>query len=134
MAPRLKNIIEKNTDVKLILKPVSFLSPTSELAAKAAVAANKQGKLLEMYQRLMSEIRITEPAIEKIAKDIGLDMAQYKKDYDSKETTNLLAEFKATADKIKMRSVPTLILNGMPLYAVEEVQLQHAIDVLRNIK
>lgn len=52
--------------------------------------------------------------------------------YASEETKELLASFKETADKIGMRSVPTLVLNGLPLYAVEEVQMQRAIDVLRD--
>ena len=134
MAPRLKKIIEKNSDVKVVFKPVSFLSPMSEVAAKAAVAAHKQGKFLEMYIRLMAATNLSETDIEKIAKEVGLDMEQYKKDVASKETKNLLASFKDTADKIEMKSVPTLVLNGMPLYAVEEVQIQHAIDVLRKSK
>lgn len=131
MAPRIKNIIEKNSDVKVIFKPVSFLSPNSELAAKAAVAAYKQGKFLEMYEKIMAEVRISESKLSDIARDLGLDMERYKEDYKSKETKDLLESFKSTADKIKIKSVPTLILNGMPLYAVEETQLQHAIDVLR---
>lgn len=48
------------------------------------------------------------------------------------KTKNILQSIKATADKIGMKSVPTLVLNGMPLYAVEEIQLQRAIDVLRD--
>lgn len=132
MAPRLKNIIEKNPDVKVVFKPVSFLSPNSELAAKAAVAAHNQGKFLEMYSALMAEKVVNEPAIDKLVRSLKLDSKKFKADYASKETENILQSIKATADKIGMRSVPTLVLNGMPLYAVEEIQLQRAIDVLRN--
>ena len=85
-----------------------------------------------MYVKIMQEVRPNENNIEKIAKDLGLDMDKYKEDYNSKETADLLAKFRSTADKIKISSVPTLVLNGMPLYAVEDVQLQRAIDVLRN--
>ena len=131
MAPRIKKMIEKNSDLKVIFKPVSFLSPNSELAAKASVAAYKQGKFLEMYEKIMAETRINEAKLSDIAKDLGLDMDRYEEDYKSSETKDLLESFKSLADKIKIKSVPTLILNGMPLYAVEEVQLQHAIDVLR---
>lgn len=134
MAPRIKNMIAKNPDLKVIFKPVAFLSPISEVAAKASVAAANQGKFLEMYSRLMGEVRVTEPTIDKIAKELGLDMEKYKKDKDSKETAQILEAHKKTADNIEMKSVPTLVLNGMPLYAIEEVQLQHAIDVLRNAK
>ena len=111
MAPRIENIIKKNPDVKVVFKPVSFLSP---------------------YSGLMAERVVNEPVIDKLARNLKLDMVKFKKDYASDETKNILQSIKATADKIGMKSVPTLVLNGMPLYAVEEIQLQRAIDVLRD--
>lgn len=132
MAPNIKKILEKNPDVKVVFKPVAFLAKNSEYAAKAAIAANKQGKFLEMYIKIMEKNRANETELEQIAQEIGLDMDTYKKDYAAKETVDTLEKIKATAEKIGMKSVPTLILNGMPLYATEEVQIQHAIDVLRN--
>ena len=132
MAPNIKKIIEKNPDVKVVFKPVAFLAKNSEYAARAAIAANNQGKFLDMYLKIMEMNRATEPELEKAASDLGLDLDKYKKDYDDKNTTKLIERIKATADKIGMKSVPTLIIDGMPLYATEEVQIQHAIDVLRN--
>ena len=134
MAPRLKKLIEKNPDLKVVLKPLAFLSPSSESSARAAIAASKQGKLLDMYVKIMQEVRPNKDSIKKIAKELKLDMKLYEEDYASEETTKLLARIRKTADNIKVKSVPTLVLNGMPLYAVEDVQLQRAIDVLRNSK
>ena len=132
MAPHIKSIIDKNPDLKVVFKPVAFLSKNSEIAARASIAASKQGKFLDMYLAIMKEIRPNEKGIEKIADDLGLDMEKYKRDYSSNETNNLIKKIRKTADNIKMQSVPTLILNGMPLYAVEEMQIQHAIDVLKG--
>lgn len=132
MAPHMKKIIDKNPDVKVVFKPVAFLSKSSEYAAKAAVAAGRQGKFLDMYIKIMEKNRVTESDLEGIAKDIGLDMEKYKKDYADKKTNEDIEKIKKTADNIGMKSVPTLIIDGMPLYATEEVQIQHAIDVLRN--
>lgn len=132
MAPNIKQIIEKNPDVKVVFKPVAFLAKNSEYAAKAAIAANNQGKFLEMYVKIMEKNRVTEVELEKIAEELGLNMETYKKDYEAKETVAIMEKIKGTAEKIGMKSVPTLIINGMPLYATEEVQIQHAIDVLRN--
>ena len=134
MAPRLKKLSENNPDLKIVLKPLAFLSNTSEVAARAAIAASKQGKLLDMYTKIMQEVRPNENTIKKIAKDLKLDIKLYEEDYASEETTKLLAKIRKTADSIKIKSVPTLVLNGMPLYAVEDIQLQRAIDVLRNSK
>ena len=81
---------------------------------------------------LVGKNGVTEKDLIKIAKEIGLDISKYQKDYSSIETQNLLNENKLLAEKIKIKSVPTLVLEGMPLYAVEEVQLQRAIDILRE--
>ena len=132
MAPKLKKLAEKNKDLKIVLKPLSFLSENSTYAAKATIAASKQGKLQEMYMKIMEQSHITKDSFDKIAKEIGLDISKYQKDYSSIETQNLLNENKLLAEKIKIKSVPTLVLEGMPLYAVEEVQLQRAIDILRE--
>ncbi len=132
MAPHIKSIIEKNPELKVVFKPVAFLSKNSEVAARASIAASKQGKFLDMYLRIMEEVRPNQKSIEKIASDIGLNMEQYKEDYSSNKTNDLLRKIRKTADSIKMQSVPTLVLNGMPLYAVDEMQIQHAIDVLKN--
>ena len=132
MAPNIKKIIDKNPDVKVVFKPVAFLAKASEYAAKGAIAAGRQGKFLDMYVKIMEKNRITESELESIAQEIGLDMEKYKKDYEDKKTDETLEKIKSTADKIGMKSVPTLIIEGMPLYATEEVQIQHAIDVLRN--
>jgi len=132
LAPKLKKLIENNKDIKLVLKPLSFLSENSTLSAKATVAASKQGKLEEMYIKLMEQKQITKEIIDDIAKNLNLDMNKYQKDYSSIETREFLANNRTLAEKIKIQSVPTLVLEGMPLYATEEVQLQRAIDILRE--
>ena len=132
MYTQLIKLVEQNNDLKIVLKPLSFLSENSSHAAKAVIAASKQGKLKEMYLKIMEQNRITKDGLDKIAKDIGLDMSKYQKDYSSIETQNLLNANRGLAEKIKIKSVPTLVLEGMPLYAVEEVQLQRAIDILRE--
>ena len=132
MAPKLKKLIDNNPELKVVFKPVAFLSKNSEVAARASIAASKQGKFLDMYLKIMEEIRPNQSSIEKIAASLGLNMEQYKADFNSKETDKLLEKIKKTADNIKLKSVPSLGLNGMPLYAVEEIQLQRARDVLKN--
>ena len=132
MAPNIKSILEKNPDLKVVFKPVAFLSKNSEVAARASIAASKQGKFLDMYLKIMEENRPNEASINKIASELGLNMEQFEKDRLSNETTDLLKKIRTTADNIRMQSVPTLVLNGMPLYAVDEEQLQHGIDVLRD--
>lgn len=67
--PTLKNIIAKNPNVKVVLKELSFVSPTSAYAAKAALAANNQGKYAEVLDALMtSNGALTEAKVDEIGR------------------------------------------------------------------
>ena len=50
--PELKAVMANNGDVKFAFKPLTFVSPISEYAARAALAANKQGKFIEMHNAM----------------------------------------------------------------------------------
>ena len=41
--PAVKKIAEANPDIKIVFKPLTFVAPISQYAAKAALAANEQG-------------------------------------------------------------------------------------------
>ena len=55
--PVLKNVVAKNADLKLVVKPLAFLSPMSQYAAKASLAAKEQGKFAEVYTAIF-EIKV----------------------------------------------------------------------------
>ena len=56
----------------------------ARLAAEAAVAAQKQGKFWPFQDKLWDKSESLTPAVfEKIAKETGLDVAKFRKDYGS---------------------------------------------------
>ncbi len=135
LAPRLHRLLENNPELKIVFKPVAYLSENSELAARAAISASKQGKFMDMYLKLMANPHLDHKTILKTAESLNLDIKQYQKDFNSSETTKILDKVREVADKISLKSVPTLVLNGMPLYATTDEQLQKALDVLdKHIK
>ena len=52
--PDVLKFINEDGKVRLVLKELPILSHDSVDAAKLALAANKQGKYFEMYQKLLS--------------------------------------------------------------------------------
>ena len=66
---KLTNILAKmQTDIRTVYKEWPILGDSSLLAARAALAANKQGKYLAFHTRLMNSRLIrTAPYIEEIA-------------------------------------------------------------------
>ena len=129
--PALKNIIAKNPNVKVLAKSLSFVSPVSGYAAKAALAAGEQGKYAEMYMALFeAKGPMTEESVDAAAQSLGLDMAKYKEDMNSAKINSIMASFSELAGKIQVNGVPTMILNGKLLQTIDENEIQRRINEL----
>jgi protein-disulfide isomerase len=79
-----KNVMEEHPDdVKIIFKELPVLdrrTRTSRNAAKAALAAARQGKYTTVHFALMKERVLTDDRVREIVKDAGLDMAKFDAD------------------------------------------------------
>ncbi|MBQ9732142.1 MAG: DsbA family protein [Alphaproteobacteria bacterium] len=130
--PVLKNIIAKNEDLKVVSKPLAFLSPMSNYAAKASLAAKEQGKFAEVYSAIF-EIKgqMTEAKIDEAAVLAGADLEKLKADMNSDKVKNTMDEVSDLASKLRISGVPTLILNGKIVRALDEATLQNAIDAAK---
>ena len=132
LRPAIKNIIKNNPEVKFVAKELSFVSPASNYAARAALAAHKQGKYEQMYDALLSlGVPLTEAKVDEIARSIGLDMAKFKADVDSQEIHDTVRENNELAGKIQIQGVPTIVLNGEMIQTIDESVLQEAINALK---
>ncbi len=74
-------------DVRIVFKQHPLpMHPQAVISAKAALAAQKQGKFIEMHQKLFENTKTLSPEkINEIAKGIGLDMDRFAKDLASPE-------------------------------------------------
>ena len=130
LAPELMKVINNNKDVKFVFKPVTFLG--SMPIARTAMAANKKGKFLEVYEAFMTHNgQVTSEVIDEVLAKVGLDAAEIKEIAASEEITKALEAISALSQKVEVRGVPTLVINGEPLQAIEEGPIQQAIDSLK---
>jgi protein-disulfide isomerase len=124
LAPTMAKVIKANPDVKFVFKPVTFLG--SMPVAKAAMAAYKQGKFLEVYVALLEHKgQLTAEVINEKVKEAGLDVEKTKEIMDSEEVASALSKIATLSNKVGIRGVPTLVINGAPLQAFDENQIQH---------
>lgn len=127
LAPELMKVIKANKDVKFVFKPVTFLG--SIQTAKAALAANKQGKFIEVYEAFLTHNgQVTSEVIDEVISKAGLDVAKTKEIMESDEIKKALADITELSHKVEVRGVPTLIINGEALQAIEQGPIQNAID------
>ncbi len=124
-------------DVRFVYKnfPLPF-HRNAMPAAKAAVAAGKQGKFWEMYEALFKNYRnLSEDFYIKTAKDLGLDVEQFKKDMEDPSTQEFIAEEMKQARAANVRGTPTFYINGKkPPGRSFELYKQIIDDILKKKK
>ncbi len=130
--PALKSIVAKNSDVKIVAKPMTFLSPVSKYAAEAALAAHEQGKFAEVFDALFAaEGRLTEAKVDELVAAKGLDMAKLKEDMKSAKVQKTLNDASDLAGAIQVNGVPTMVLGSSLLQTIDESAIQAAVDAAR---
>jgi protein-disulfide isomerase len=111
VAPTLEEIERTDADVKFIYKEFPILGPGSEFAARAALAAHKQGKYVMFHRALMAyEGRVGESAME-VAQTAGLDMERLKKDMDDPSIVAAIERNLALARTLRIAATPTFVIN-----------------------
>ncbi len=92
--------------------PLSF-HPQAEPAARAAVAADRQGKFWEMHDKLFGDAdALDDASILLFAKELKLDVAKFETDRASAEVAKIVTDQKKLCVDNGGSSTPTFFLNG----------------------
>lgn len=136
MWPDLQRVMNEVEGVRVVFFEFPILSETSNAAARAALAADQQGKYVEMHDALMRfNGRKSDEVIERLARRIGLDIDQLKADMASPEIEALLAQKRQLAQALSIRGTPALILDGQLMPgAVPYDQLVEMIETVKDSK
>ena len=102
-------------DLRFVHKhlPLVQIHQNAMNAAKAVVAAEKQGKAWEMHDELYKIYNnLTLDEIKKVATRLGLDMKRFEAAMNSPETEKVVADDMAVARATGVSSTPTFFING----------------------
>ncbi len=107
----LQAVLVEQPDVRLVVKEFPILAETSVLAAKAAIAAQRQGKFRQFHIAMMTwRGRIDADAIDSAGKEAGLDNKRLLKDMEDEVTAAILSRTRAAAAALEVRGTPALII------------------------
>ena len=82
-------------------------------AARASIAAGRQGKFWEMHDLLFENQTTLEQAdIERFAQQLQLDMTRFRSDMQSRATQQQIDQDLDQGRRLEVDSTPTLIVNG----------------------
>jgi len=105
-------------EVKLVYKqfPLTTIHPQALPAAKAAVAAGRQGKYWEMHDLLFENQRQLAPEkYTEFAEKLALDVPQFQKDMESPEVLAQINRDMQDGKAADVTGTPTLFVNGKRL-------------------
>ncbi len=115
-------------DVKLVYKefPLAEIHANAVGAAKAALAAARQGKFWEMHDMMyqnQDELGMNE--LKQYAENVGLDVPQWQKDFSSPEVQQQLTREADEGRAAGVDSTPSFFVNGRRITAgtIEEFKL-----------
>jgi len=127
-APLLDQVLKNNPDtVKLVFKNMPLrIHRYAEIAARAAVAAQDQGKFWQFYHSLFSSKTLTPKIIDTIAGKVKLNMKQYKQDMYSSKTQERIIRDIRDGDEAGVTGTPAIFINGRALR-------HRSLDVIQKI-
>ena len=118
---------EKNKDVRFVAKQYVIHPDTATLPALGACAATKQGKWEQYEEALWAKSwpqtngqpsfkkeELSAENLEKIAKEIGMDVNRFKADRDGTECKAQLDKTRTELSAVGVTGTPAIYINGKP--------------------
>lgn len=121
VAPVVQEILKTDPNVRVVFKQLPVLGPDSIYAAKAALAAHKQGKYEAFHNALIAENALDEKTVIAVANKLGLDPLQLRLDIKSEE---IAAEIDAN-----IKLAEPLGINGTPGFVIGDNIAPGALDI-----
>jgi len=135
---KLTNIMAKMQadNVRIVYKEWPILGDSSLLAARAGLAADKQGKYLAFHTRLMNSRLIPTAAyIEEVAAEVGLNQLQLITDMNSAVTTHAIQRTSALASALGLLGTPALVVGRTIVQGeITRSQLERLIENERHLQ
>jgi protein-disulfide isomerase len=113
LEPELRQVVQDDGKVRLVLKDWPILGPVSVVAARMALACKFQDKYVQAHDARMGvSSRLTEPRIAELLADAGVDVDRARRDLDANAKTidAILARNADQARGFSFKGTPAFIV------------------------
>lgn len=129
----LQDVLDEHPDdVRVIFKELPIRDSqtgTSKSAARMALASARQGKYVDMHFALMNAPDVNQATIDKLAKEMGLDVQKLKADaLDPAITEQINTNLSLTRSLSSLRGTPFFIVNDNYVPSADTDALQDMLD------
>jgi len=132
--PAIEALVAEDRQLRFVYKEFPVLGPESVVAARAALAARKQGKYDSLHRALMGlKGQINEAAVFKLASSVGLDVERLKRDMAAPDIDRMLKANVNLATALDIRGTPGFVIgNEIVPGAISLDALKQLIDTARK--
>jgi len=111
VAQPLREAIQADGNIRLVMKEFPILGPDSQFAARAALAAGQQELYEPFHFALMNaKGKVDQPAVMTIARQVGLDIERLKTDMQSPEVDAVLRRNFELAEILEISGTPAFVI------------------------
>jgi protein-disulfide isomerase len=133
MVPGLRNLVDKDKGLRVVMKEFPVLGPDSLLAARSALAAEKQGRYMDFHLALMGAKDLDETSIKALASRLGLDVDRLVVDMSSESVQRVIDANAQLASELGITGTPSFVIGGKLIPgAVEIAQIESLIAAERQ--
>ncbi len=129
-------LVRAHPDVRFVFKDWPILDreddDTSNYAARAAMAAHKQGKYLAVYEALMAEPGLDRAGVDAILAANGVEMTRARADIASADTAQHLADIHTVAATLRLHGTPTFFVNGKVSAGIDPRDIARQIEAAKS--
>lgn len=118
----IKQILKKyGNEVKFVFKHLP-LQPNSQIFARAAVCADKQGRFWEYHDQLFEMGTLSEDVPVQLAKKLKLDVTDFERCMAANESLSVVLRDQNEAKRLGLDSTPSFIINGEVIRGAFDLQ------------
>ena len=113
VVPQLAQLKKQDRGIRYVYKEWPILGPISKVAARAALAAWKQGRYEEYHEALMTYPgKLTEKGVFETAERLGLDVDRLREDMEAPEIAASLARTQGLAKALGVTGTPAFVIGN----------------------
>lgn len=135
VAPEFLEVVQANPDVRFVFKEWPILDrpgdESSTYAALAALAAQAQGRYLEVHQALMAEPALDIDGVDRVLHTAGVDLNAAHAAMQAESIPAHLRDIHEAARALNLQGTPTFIVNGRALDNIDPRAVAEAIAQAR---
>ena len=111
--PAMEALLRRDPNVRVVMKDLPILGPNSVLAARALLAAQRQGRYPQLHDALLTlRAEPTEAVLRQQAERVGLDWTRLRRDMEDPAIARRIEANLRLAQALGVEGTPALVIGG----------------------